>query len=281
MKTENIDRRKFIQIGSTGAMVAIAWPFVSACDNLSSQKDSTNLSKDFKPDLDIELSAVERKVSLLSGEKTEVWMFKAKLLEGDSAALQELGDAYLGPVIKVRKGQKVRIRFINQLPEKSIVHWHGMLIVTDKEEENLNLPSGEFDLPVVIQDRSLDNNNQLVYLDRGRMDRMMGDRGMMGERGMMKDGGMMKNMMQMPHPIHLHQVQFNILERDTSEMDEDVWNSIKDGLINDGWQDTVLLMPGMKIKIIMRFEDFKGLFLYHCHNLEHEDMGMMRNYKIS
>lgn len=107
------------------------------------------------------------------------------------------------------------------------------------------------------------------------------DEGMVGERGMMKDGGMMKNMMQMPHPIHLHQVQFNILERDTSEMDEEVWNSVKDGFINDGWQDTVLLMPGMKIKIIMRFEDFKGLFLYHCHNLEHEDMGMMRNYKIS
>ncbi|WP_375587299.1 multicopper oxidase domain-containing protein [Flagellimonas aurea] len=30
----------------------------------------------------------------------------------------------------------------------------------------------------------------------------------------------------------------------------------------------------------MHFEDFKGLFLYHCHNLEHEDMGIMRNYKI-
>lgn len=52
------------------------------------------------------------------------------------------------------------------------------------------------------------------------------------------------------------------------------------GFIDDGWQDTVLLMPGMKIKIIMRFEDFKGLFLYHCPNLEHEDMGIMWNYKI-
>ena len=30
----------------------------------------------------------------------------------------------------------------------------------------------------------------------------------------------------------------------------------------------------------MRFKDFKGLFLYHCHNLEHEDIGMMRNYNI-
>jgi FtsP/CotA-like multicopper oxidase with cupredoxin domain len=36
----------------------------------------------------------------------------------------------------------------------------------------------------------------------------------------------------------------------------------------------------MYMDIVMRFEDFKGLFLYHCHNLEHEDMGMMRNFKI-
>ena len=30
----------------------------------------------------------------------------------------------------------------------------------------------------------------------------------------------------------------------------------------------------------MRFERYAGLFLYHCHNLEHEDAGMMRNFRI-
>lgn len=109
---------------------------------------------------------------------------------------------------------------------------------------------------------------------------MMGNGGMMGGKGMMGNKGMMGGMMQMPHPIHVHQVQFNVLERDTSDMDPSVWESVKDGFIDEGWQDTVLLMPGMKIKIIASFKDFKGLFLYHCHNLEHEDMGMMRNYKI-
>ena len=91
---------------------------------------------------------------------------------------------------------------------------------------------------------------------------------------------MMGNMMQMSHPIHLHQVQYNIIERNTDDMDAEVWNSVKDGFVDNGWKDTVLLMPGMKIKIVMTFKDFKGLFLYHYHNLEHEDMGMMRNYKI-
>ena len=36
----------------------------------------------------------------------------------------------------------------------------------------------------------------------------------------------------------------------------------------------------MKADVILRFEDFPGLFLYHCHNPEHEDLGMMRNYLI-
>jgi len=34
------------------------------------------------------------------------------------------------------------------------------------------------------------------------------------------------------------------------------------------------------IRSIIRFEDYDGLLLYHCHNLEHEDMGMMRNYYV-
>jgi FtsP/CotA-like multicopper oxidase with cupredoxin domain len=31
---------------------------------------------------------------------------------------------------------------------------------------------------------------------------------------------------------------------------------------------------------LMRFSDHAGMFVYHCHNLEHEDGGMMRNYRI-
>lgn len=42
----------------------------------------------------------------------------------------------------------------------------------------------------------------------------------------------------------------------------------------------MLLMPGERIRLLVRFGDYPGLFLYRCHNLEHEDMGMMRNYLI-
>ena len=47
-----------------------------------------------------------------------------------------------------------------------------------------------------------------------------------------------------------------------------------------GWKDTVLLMPGEKVRLIMTFSDYTGTFVLHCHNLEHEDDGMMLNYKI-
>ena len=39
-------------------------------------------------------------------------------------------------------------------------------------------------------------------------------------------------------------------------------------------------MPGETVKILIRFTRYPGMFVYHCHNLEHEDMGMMRHYQI-
>jgi FtsP/CotA-like multicopper oxidase with cupredoxin domain len=52
-----------------------------------------------------------------------------------------------------------------------------------------------------------------------------------------------------------------------------------EGYVDEGWKDTALLMPGELIRILVDFHDYPGLFLYHCHNLEHEeDMGMTRNY---
>ena len=85
-------------------------------------------------------------------------------------------------------------------------------------------------------------------------------------------GGMgMMGGMNMPHPIHLHGKQFQVLERR---------GQMQDGYVDEGWKDTVLLMPGERIRLLVDFSDYPGLFLYHCHNLEHEDLGMMRNYFV-
>jgi hypothetical protein len=94
-------------------------------------------------------------------------------------------------------------------------------------------------------------------------------------------GGMgMGMMMSMAHPIHLHGQYFQILSRTTGAGTSGDYATVKDGFIEGGWKDTVLVMPGETVKIIKPFQDFKGLFMYHCHNLEHEDMGMMRDFSV-
>jgi FtsP/CotA-like multicopper oxidase with cupredoxin domain len=92
--------------------------------------------------------------------------------------------------------------------------------------------------------------------------------------------GHMMESMGMAHAMHLHAGQFQVLERQVLPELKAGWNSVKDGLVDEGWKDTILLMPGERIKLLMKFEDYPGLFLYHCHNLEHEDTGMMRNFRI-
>ncbi|MFM8331871.1 MAG: multicopper oxidase family protein, partial [Candidatus Methylumidiphilus sp.] len=100
-----------------------------------------------------------------------------------------------------------------------------------------------------------------------------------GGMGMM-GGGMGGGMsMSMAHPIHLHGQQFQIVSR-SQDMKEEGYDSVKDGFIDVGWKDVVLVMPGERVKIIKPFDNYTGLFTYHCHNLEHEDLGMMRDFLI-
>ena len=75
-----------------------------------------------------------------------------------------------------------------------------------------------------------------------------------------------------PHAMHIHAVQFQVLSRTGGS-----------GMVQPsekGWKDTVLVGVGEKMKVIMTFPNLKGLFLVHCHNLEHEDNGMMLNFEI-
>ncbi len=86
--------------------------------------------------------------------------------------------------------------------------------------------------------------------------------------------------MEMMHPIHIHGVQFQIVERTVLPSRAAGWETVRQGYVDEGWKDTVLLMPGERVKLMLRFSDYAGLYLYHCHNLEHEDQGMMRNYLV-
>jgi FtsP/CotA-like multicopper oxidase with cupredoxin domain len=98
--------------------------------------------------------------------------------------------------------------------------------------------------------------------------------------GMMGGGMGMGGMMAMAHPIHLHGQQYQVLSRKMIGPRLDDYATVNEGFINEGWKDTVLVMPGEEVEIIKPFQDYKGLFLYHCHNLEHEDLGMMRQFYV-
>lgn len=91
-------------------------------------------------------------------------------------------------------------------------------------------------------------------------------------------GGMGR--MAMAHAMHLHLVQFRVVGRDPDPRFAADHATVRDGLLDDGWRDTVLVMPFERVRIRATFGDFTGLYLYHCHMLEHEDMGMMRNFRV-
>ena len=76
-----------------------------------------------------------------------------------------------------------------------------------------------------------------------------------------------------PHPFHVHDIQFLILTRDGSPPPEN----------EAGWKDTVLVMPRETVRVITHFSDFADPvkpYMFHCHILEHEDAGMMGQFVV-
>jgi len=76
----------------------------------------------------------------------------------------------------------------------------------------------------------------------------------------------------LPHPVHLHATHFRVLSRTGGRGQVMPWEG--------GLKDTVLLLPFETVRVVVRFTAHRGLFLLHCHNLEHEDMAMMANIQV-
>jgi len=91
----------------------------------------------------------------------------------------------------------------------------------------------------------------------------------------------------MPHPMHLHGYFYRVLERQGSP--SQIRSRVVDAqgrLATDlGYKDTVLVWPGETVSLSIDFGSpnypGKQIFLFHCHNLEHEDQGMMLNVMVS
>lgn len=76
----------------------------------------------------------------------------------------------------------------------------------------------------------------------------------------------------LPHPVHIHAGQFRLVSRSGGRARIMPWET--------GLKDTVLVWPGETAHVSVRFDRHPGLFLLHCHNLEHEDAGMMSNFRV-
>lgn len=512
----DLNRRELLRLLGLSTVAVVTGCGVQSGEARSRDEVSQAMSNaTFVPDVEIVLTAAPDTANILSGAPTRVWRFTGRLIKGPPETLQTLPSSYLGPVIRLRKGQKVRIRFKNQLAEESIVHWHGLevpesadghprfaigtgreyvsdfevanragtywyhphphgrtgaqvysglaglLIVQDAEEEALELPSGKAELLCVIQDRVFDSSNQLVFHGgsmREMMNGFLGDRvlvnglpqstsnvdagwtrvrllngsnariyklawshdiqfvviggdggllerpinqrditlapaqrvdflidlsrlpdgtevhldsasypeadagrammGMMGGTSNAPNGTPLRVMtlrvvakkestfvvperlstfdsnwtlrsdakvrnvalafqrmewflggrtfgmsdvapeetvdagsthlwdftnltnrmgVQVAHPMHVHGSQFRVVSRTGASAS----NALRAGIVDAGWQDTVLVLPGETVRVQKTFTKNPGLYLYHCHILEHEDMGMMRNFRVT
>jgi spore coat protein A len=89
------------------------------------------------------------------------------------------------------------------------------------------------------------------------------------------------------HPMHLHLVQFQIVERQGFNVPAmlngktELLGSPRKPHANEaGWKDTATVNPGDVLTIVARFEGYTGKYVFHCHMLEHEDNDMMRPFEV-
>ncbi len=76
-----------------------------------------------------------------------------------------------------------------------------------------------------------------------------------------------------PHPIHIHDIQFLIIDR----------NGVPPEPYESGWKDTVLVNNNETVRIITKFDTYANQeipYMFHCHILQHEDGGMMGQFIV-
>ena len=90
------------------------------------------------------------------------------------------------------------------------------------------------------------------------------------------------------HPMHIHEVLFQVVNRQGLSLDDD---EVSEPIATvgpprapepweAGWKDTVIAYPGEVTRVAATF-DIEGLYVWHCHIVEHEDNEMMRPYVVS
>ena len=90
------------------------------------------------------------------------------------------------------------------------------------------------------------------------------------------------------HPIHVHQVMFKVVDRQALVTDDEGMSTAPATPVGAprppepwelGYKDTVTAYPGEVTRLKAKF-DLPGLYVWHCHIVEHEDNEMMRPYRV-
>ena len=278
------------------------------------QPELTQANSDFVADIEIKLSAHTTTAKILPGKPTDVFSYKGTVIKGAPASLQTIPGSYLGPVLRLHKGQRVRIVFENDIGFPSIIHWHGMhmppemdghpryavnsgqtfiyefivsnragtywfhphpheqtaeqvimglaglLIITDDEEQRLKLPKDSCDLPIVIQDRSFDQNNQWKYIDSGMQGMMQRMTGFMGDQILING---INNAIQ---EVDTRAYRLRLLNGSNSRIYRLAWSdgnpltviATDGGLLNKPERkESILLAPGERIDLWVDFSHHK------------------------
>jgi bilirubin oxidase len=114
-------------------------------------------------------------------------------------------------------------------------------------------------------DTSVVTGRHVLVFSQGLINGQMMDMGRVDVRATLgkTDIWEIQNVVGMDHPFHLHGFQFQVLDR----------NGVPESF--PSWKDVVNVRKHESVRIIVRYDDFPGLWMYHCHILDHEDHGMM------
>ncbi len=208
--------------------------------------------------------AAVKEIILTAGERCEFLLDCTELSEGDRLRLivdQSGGNSFEALQLEVSgktaRQQRVPTFLREQLP------------ITEKEADNTRYFAMET-MSGRGRGMGMMGGNRLAIngkkMDMNRIDEKIA----LGSTEIWEIENRSATMMQLPHSMHLHDVQFNILDRNGQPPVE----------VEAGRKDTVLLWPNDRVRIISRFVDYTGIYMYHCHMLEHEDDGMMGQFEV-
>ncbi len=129
--------------------------------------------------------------------------------------------------------------------------------------EPIQLPETLRPIPALEPDRAA--VTRTILLQQGRINGKVMDLDRVDECARLGDTEIweVENLVGMDHPFHLHGFQFQVLDRNGEPEPQPMW------------KDTVNLPAFGRTRFVVRFEDYPGKWMFHCHILDHEDQGMM------